>query len=177
MRSLLSFLIVSAAALSSFLFPVLAVPPVINWWSDPHVIQVLDLTLDQQQKIEGIVKESLKKREAFSKQLAPLQATIAAGLQHPTLNVDEIQRALTAQLELRNARRREAVSMRIQVRQVLSSEQFKKLLELNPLIMQQRWMRPQIHVEVQSQSSVKGKTAAHLRDEDDETEEKDDDAL
>lgn len=177
MRSLLSILIVCAVALSSLFSPTLAAPPVINWWNDSHVIQALDLTPDQRQKIGGIVKESLKKREAFSQQLAPLQATISAGLKHPTLNVAEIQRALTAQLELRNARRREAVSMRIQVRQVLSSEQFKKLLELHPLIMQQRWMRPQIHVEVQRQSSVKEKTAADPHDEDDETEEKDDDAL
>jgi hypothetical protein len=92
-------------------------------------------------------------------------------LSQPELDEQKVLNTLATQLELRNARRRETVSMRLHVRQALTAEQFKKLLALNPRIMRQRWVKPQPRMIKPGQSLQKEKEAADRPDEEDDDDE------
>jgi len=131
-------------------------------------VRALNLSDEQRHKIENLVQQGLKRREELTKQLSPLQRTISDLLSQPELDEQKVWGALATQLELRNARRKGIIAMRVHVRQALTVEQFKKLLELNPRIMRQRWVKPQPRVIHLEKPSRKEKEAEQHDEEDDD---------
>jgi Spy/CpxP family protein refolding chaperone len=104
------------------------------------------LTPEQSHKIEALVEQSVERRKQGAKQIKELRRSIARLLSAPELDEAQVFSTLTASGELGTRQRRDIVTMRIQVRQVLSTEQFRKLLELHPKVMQQRWVPRRIRV-------------------------------
>lgn len=143
----------------------------VAWWQDQQVIQALNLTDEQQRVIEERVQQSWKRRAELTQQLAPLQHLISDLLSQPKLDEQKVLSALAAQLELRNARRREVVSTRLHVRQLLTDEQFRKLLTLNPRIMRQRWVKPRTRRLEDGKPSQTG--SAELNGQDEKREDND----
>ncbi len=123
------------------------------WWNDDKVIATLSLTDTQRKTIDNLMQESLKKRGEIKKRLTPLQRVIPDLLSQSPLDERKILSTLSTQDELQGARRREVVLLRMQVRKVLSEEQFKKLMTLNPAVMRQQWATPPIQVEVRGNPS------------------------
>jgi Spy/CpxP family protein refolding chaperone len=146
--TLLHWLLFSLVAQSS-----LSYASSLYWWNDDKVIAALSLTDTQRKTIDNLVQESLKKRGEIKKRLTPLQRVIPDLLSQSPLDERKILSTLSTQDELQAARRREVVLLRMQVRKVLSEEQFKKLLTLNPVVMRQQWVTPPIQVEIQGRPS------------------------
>jgi Spy/CpxP family protein refolding chaperone len=103
-----------------------------KWWTDPALIQQLNFTPEQQNKLDDIFQQSRLKlidlSAALQKQEAILDPLLEAD--HPdeskvVLQIDRIAQA-RAELEKANAR------MLLGFRGVLTPEQWKKLREFRP---------------------------------------------
>lgn len=136
------------------------------WWDDPKTVESLHLTDEQRKKIAAIVEQSQKKRRELNAQLVPLRHVVPDLLSQPELDEQKVQSTLKTQNDLRWARVQEMASMRIQVRKVLSAEQFKKLQALHPLVMRKRWVARQLPGEGEKKSPAE--TKAEPEQEEDE---------
>ena len=112
----------------------------VGWWQDPQVIETLVLMPEQSRRIEELIRQSRATREERKKRIRELRRSIPRLLNAPELDEKEVLSTLAALGALVNRQKQDLVAMRMYVRRVLSSEQFKKLLALNPNIMRQRWL-------------------------------------
>ncbi len=133
-------LIVGAGVFLAQAFPCAANPPGIRWWEDPQAVEALALTPEQSHRIEELIRQSRESRKERRKRIKELRRSIPRLLNAPELDEKEVLSTLAALGDLVNRQKQDLVAMRMQVRRVLSSEQFKKLLALNPNIMRQRWL-------------------------------------
>ena len=115
-------------------------PSSIEWWNDAETIQAIGLTAAQRHEIESLVGQSLQRRAQIDAQLAPLRRTIPNLLSQPDLDDQTVLHTLDTQMHLRGAKRRDIITMRMQVRKVLSATQFQQLLVVHPKVMRQSWV-------------------------------------
>lgn len=149
MSSLLPSLAASISLLLAWPLFCHAQPSSVQWWDDTNVVETIGLTAEQQQQIRMLVQRSHEERATLRPKIKELQKTVSQLLGAPQLDEQQIFTTLTALSELYFRQRKDVVTMRVRVRQVLSPEQFDKLLALKPNVMRQRWVPRRVVLEGQ----------------------------
>jgi Spy/CpxP family protein refolding chaperone len=103
-----------------------------RWWSDPRLVQLLQLTGEQQKAMDSALERSrgrlIELNSAFRTEEAVLETLVAAdNVDEPKIFV-QIDRVAGARAELEKANGR----MLIELRKILNSEQWRRLQADDP---------------------------------------------
>lgn len=130
-RSLIIFAVISALALS--VLPSFAqdynLPPG-KWWENDRVVAHLELSVDQQARIKDLVYSHATKMVDHNATLEKAKLSLADVVERQDVDPEAIRRSFETFQEARRLLETERFEMLLSVRQVLTYEQWKKMLAL-----------------------------------------------
>lgn len=101
-----------------------------NWWENERIVRHLELTADQQSAIKDLVYRHAGRMIDLNAELEKAKLTLEKQVESESLDPSAVRTAFRKFQESRQSLENERFEMLLSVRQVVSHEQWRKLLSL-----------------------------------------------
>lgn len=133
-------LIVAAALLLAAAFANAQQMPPGKWWQRPEIVQRLELTTDQQEKLDEVFRTAANGLIDAKGEVEKLQIALRGELDRPQMRRAEVQRIAKQLSDARGRLFERELMMLVDMRGVLDDEQWRKVRNV---LDRQREMQPQ----------------------------------